>query len=151
MQFRYSPSRGSRKLSCPLYRQFPDSKLGYRYTKRMRLYAYRLFLIDIYKSYNIWCNVASHFTRNRVYYNRITSNKLHTRTYHILRECQYDSLELGTLECKTSGNDPVDFVANIHNTQREFEPRVSGMRTNYWLSYHFPINPKTSSDYARAK
>jgi hypothetical protein len=45
----------------------------------------------------------------------------------------------------------VDFIANIHNRQREFNSRVSGMRTNYRLSYHFPINPNTSSNYARLK
>jgi hypothetical protein len=45
----------------------------------------------------------------------------------------------------------VDFVADIQNRQRELKSRVSGMRTNYRLSYHFPINPNTSSNYAGLK
>jgi hypothetical protein len=61
------------------------------------------------------------------------------------------SIELRALECKTLGNRPVDFVANIHNRQRQFKFRASGMRTNYWVSYHFPINPNTFSNYAGLK
>lgn len=81
--------------------------------------------------------------------NRIKNIEVYA--YHVIREYQYHSLELGALECKTLGNDSPDFIDNIHNRQREFKSRVSGTRNNYRLSYHFPINPNTSSNYAGLK
>jgi hypothetical protein len=109
-----------------------------------------IYLTDIYLYIyiNSAIRVATHFPRNRDYW---WQNHEQQITYHIVRECQYDSLELRALECKTLGNHPVDFIVNIHNRQRELKSRVSGIRTNYRLSYHFPINPNTSSNYAGLK